>query len=234
MASVAVLQHLAFEGRGVCEDFLAEAGHRVVAVPLHKGARLPRANEFDAWVVLGGLMSVNDTEQHPYLIPERDLLAGLIAEDRAVLGLCLGAQFIALAAGARVYPQRPKEIGFFRIALTDAAASDPLFRGWRREQEVFEWHGDTFDLPAGAVPLASSGLFGNQAFRLGQRVYGLQFHLEFTAEVVAFLRQACPDDVARFLSPANLARLDGHLKADLARQNALCRQVLSKWMGLFD
>jgi GMP synthase (glutamine-hydrolysing) len=108
-------------------------------------------------------MNVDDTASHPYLQPERDLLADLIRRDRPVLGICLGAQMVARASGARVYPQRPKEVGLFDVELTTAARKDPLFSDLDSPLEVFQWHGDTFDLPSGAVWLARSERFPHQA-----------------------------------------------------------------------
>ena len=108
--------------------------------------------------------------------------------DLPVLGICLGAQLLAKTLGARVYPNRVKEIGWYPIELTPAAADDPLF-AQSGAQTVFQWHGDTFDLPAGAVHLARSPLCENQAFRYGHNAYGLQFHIEMTAAMIDDLAQ---------------------------------------------
>ena len=180
MANIAVLKHFWCEGPEAFADTLVNAGHRITTINLYQGDPVPAPDDFDAWLIMGGPMNVDDIASHPYLRPERDLVADLIRRDRPVLGICLGAQIVARAAGARVYPQQSKEIGLFDVELTPGARQDPLFRDLDSPLEVFQWHGDTFDLPAGAVWLARSERFQHQAFRLGRRVYGLQFHVEVT------------------------------------------------------
>lgn len=234
MARVGVLQHFESEGAGVFGTVLIEAGHNVKAVRLHGGAAVPRAGESDAWLVMGGPMNVDEVAKYPWLATERQLLAELIAADSPVLGICLGAQLIARAAGARVYAKRPKEIGLFKIELTPAAATDPLMRLLGDPQEVYQWHGDTFDLPPGAVHLARSARFEHQAFRLGRRVYGMQFHLEFTAEMERELAQACAEELAKLPTEDNYERHAGRIAAALASQNVLARRVIQAWAGLFD
>ena len=134
-------------------------------------------------------MSAND--DLPYLRHEIEILSRAIHEGRPVLGICLGAQLIAKAAGARVYRNPRKEIGWFEIRLTESGAADPLFAGVPPAETVFHWHGETFDLPPGAAWLASSDYCRHQAFRLGRAVYGLQFHLEVTPAMIA---QWCTED----------------------------------------
>ncbi len=133
-------------------------------------------------------MSVNDEELHPWLIAEKRFIAQAIRRGKAVLGVCLGAQLIAAALGARVYPNGEKEIGWFPVYSLPApetfpAEAVPSFR-FPEESLVFHWHGETFDLPTGAVHLARSGACLNQAFQYGRRVVGLQFHLEMTPQAV--------------------------------------------------
>jgi GMP synthase (glutamine-hydrolysing) len=234
MARIAVLQHFWCENAGVFADALTGAGHRVEPVRLCDGEPVPGPDEFDAWLVMGGPMNVDETDRFPFLRPERDLLTRLIAADRPVLGICLGCQHLARAAGAKVYPNRPKEIGLFPVELTPAAADDPLFSLLSDPQEVFQWHGDTFDLPPGAVQLARSERFEQQAFRLGRRVYGLQFHLECTHRIVADLRRACAAELAELPPGDAFGQFDSRLDAALADQNRLAREVIARWSGLFD
>jgi GMP synthase (glutamine-hydrolysing) len=232
MARIAVLQHLACENEGVFGEPLRQAGHALTRVPLCEGAAVPSPDAYDAWLVMGGPMNVDETDEHAYLGPERELLGQLIAEDAPVLGICLGCQLLARAAGARVYPQRPKEIGLFEIELTPEASADPLFGPLGTRPEVFQWHGDTYDLPSGAVQLARSQRFEQQAFRLGKRIYGLQFHLECTQEMVTKLAGACASELAE-LPPGD--GLEGHLprlEAALVRQNTLARDLIGRWSDL--
>jgi GMP synthase-like glutamine amidotransferase len=234
MARVGVLQHFGCEHSGVFGEALREVGHELQTVALLDGAAVPGAGEFDTWLVMGGPMNVDEVERYAWLRPERALLAELIAADRPVMGVCLGAQLIARAAGARVYATRPKEIGLFPVELTPAAAEDPLFRLFENPQEVFQWHGDTFEQPAGAVQLARSARCEQQAFRVGRRVYGVQFHLECTGEIVANLRKACARELAALPPEDAFEQFDDRLEAALARQNELAREVIHRWAALFD
>jgi GMP synthase (glutamine-hydrolysing) len=135
-------------------------------------------------VVLGGPMNVDETQRYPFLQKEVDWIRAAVDKELPTLGVCLGSQLLAKALGARVYPSGTKEIGWYQLDLTPAAADDPLFRGLQPRQTVFQWHGDTFDLPHGAIHLASSPLCRHQAFRYGAAAWGLQFHVEMTAELV--------------------------------------------------
>lgn len=230
MPRVGVLQHFACEHAGVFGEALRTAGHEVVHVRLDEGAAVPSAGAFDGWLVMGGPMNVDETGAYPYLAPERALLAELIRLDRPVIGVCLGAQLLARTAGARVYPHRPREIGLFDVTLTEAGREDPLFGLLDDPQEVFQWHGDTFDLPAAAVQLARSQRFEQQAFRLGRRVYGVQFHLECTLEIVDDLCRSCAGELDALPPEEDPRRVDRErLQAALARQNRLARQVVTAW-----
>jgi GMP synthase (glutamine-hydrolysing) len=133
-----------------------------------------------AWLLLGGSGSANDA----HLIAEVQLIQRAVAAGTPVLGVCLGAQLIAKALGSKVYRNRETEIGWAPIRFTDDAHDDALFDGFTVPETVFHWHSDTFDLPEGAVRLASSDACQNQAFRYGSNVYGLQFHLEATPDII--------------------------------------------------
>lgn len=175
------VQHAAFEGPAAILDWARETGQAVTASHLYRGEALPEAGALDLLVVMGGPMSVNDERDYPWLAGEKRLVCEAIAAGRAVLGVCLGAQMIASAMGARVYRGPEKEIGWFparRVTVEGAGALLP---------ETFtplHWHGETFDLPRGAVRLAETEAVPNQAFQLGARAVGLQFHLEATPESV--------------------------------------------------
>ncbi len=129
-------------------------------------------------------MGVYDADQYRHLARERTIIQRAVENDLPVLGVCLGAQLIADALGAKVYPSGIKEIGWHNLAPTKAANKDPLFHVLKASEKVFQWHGDTFDLPDGAVHLAFSSLCVNQAFRYGRAVYGLQFHLEVDSAMI--------------------------------------------------
>jgi GMP synthase-like glutamine amidotransferase len=133
---------------------------------------------------MGGPMSVNDEADYPWLKAEDRILKEALALDVPTLGICLGSQLIAKAAGGTVRQGPRKEIGWYPVRLTPAARHDRLFRESPETIEVFQWHGEYFDTPPGAVSLASSDLYQCQAFSIGQNVYGLLFHLEVTAQMV--------------------------------------------------
>jgi len=183
------LQHVAFESPGSILPWLKKHGASVTSTRLFEAQTLPAVDDFDLLVVMGGPMSVNDEAEYPWLIAEKRLVREAIDGGRAVVGVCLGAQVIASALGSRVFLNGAREIGWFPIAATPAPASGTL--RWPDRLTVFHWHGETFDLPSGAVRLASSESCLNQAFQIGDRVVGLQFHLEATPETVAAMVEHC-------------------------------------------
>ena len=188
------LQHVPFEGLGSMEPWFMEEGWEITSTPFFESAALPDLDQVDLLVAMGGPMSVNDEEEFPWLVGEKQFIGAAIEAGKAVLGVCLGAQLIASAMGARVFGNRFKEIGWFPIQGVGSGAGS----GFRfpSSVEVFHWHGETFDLPPGAVRLARSEGCENQAFQLGRSVMGLQFHLETTPEAAAALVSNCRDELS--------------------------------------
>ena len=179
MKKLLVLQHVAHEILGTLNPLLKRNGFRIryVNFARHPEAE-PSLDGYHGLVVLGGPMSVNDARQHPHLITELNLIEEAMQRNLPVLGICLGAQLIAKALGATVYPTQEKEIGWYDVTPTKDAEGDPLLVEFRGTEKIFQWHGETFDIPHGAAHLAFSSLCANQALRYGANVYGLQFHLE--------------------------------------------------------
>lgn len=186
-----ILQHVPFEGPGSIAAWLASRSADVRVVRLFEGDPLPAAADVDLVVAMGGPMSVNDDWFHDWLKDEKRFLAECVAQGRAVVGICLGAQLIASALGARVGPNEHSEIGWFDI---EAVEADGAFR-FPARATVLHWHGETFSLPDGAKLLASSEACRNQAFQSGERVIGLQFHLETTPDSLADMLEACGDEL---------------------------------------
>ncbi|HEX9443892.1 MAG TPA: gamma-glutamyl-gamma-aminobutyrate hydrolase family protein, partial [Candidatus Binatia bacterium] len=163
MPRLLVCQHVPYEILGTLNPLLKTAGFRIRYVNFgrHPGAE-PSLAGYQGLVVLGGPMSVNQTAEYPHLAAEMRLIERALEQGLPVLGICLGAQLIAAALGARVYPNREKEIGWYDVSPAENAGGDPLVAHFRPSEKIFQWHGDTFDIPAGAVHLASSPLCANQ------------------------------------------------------------------------
>ena len=192
MMRMAVLQHVEFEGPAAVADWAVGRGVPLRLFHLHCDTPLPSLSHFDMLTVMGGPMSANDEAQLGWLRPEIGLVRQAIAADKIVLGICLGAQIIAKALGARVYPGSAKEIGWFPVERTGA---HPLFDGLPDSFTPLHWHGETFDLPHGAKLLAKSKITVNQAFAVGQRVLGVQFHMEPTEDSVRMLVKAAAREI---------------------------------------
>lgn len=179
------LYHSAIEDAGLIAETLRAEGVAFRPVHLYEGDGLPRdTSDLEGLVLMGGPMNVDDVSNYPFLLPEVQLIDQVLAQNKPVLGVCLGAQLIAKALGARVYPNAVKEVGWGLVQRTAAGARDPLFRQLPDRMTALHWHGDTFDLPSGAVHLARSARCDNQAFRWGDSVYALQFHFEVTPAMV--------------------------------------------------
>ncbi|NOY65398.1 MAG: type 1 glutamine amidotransferase, partial [Nitrospirae bacterium] len=153
-----------------------------------KGDRPATVDDYTHLVIMGGPMAVYEMDRYPYLKDEAKLIEDFVKKGRAVLGVCLGAQMLAHVLGARVYPGEVKEIGWFKVELTEEGLNDPAIKELEIDgsgrAEVFQWHGDTFDLPEGAKRIASSEAYPNQAFVYNNNVYALQFHIEVTPEII--------------------------------------------------
>jgi GMP synthase (glutamine-hydrolysing) len=180
-----VCQHVAFEILGTLDPLFKRAGFRIRYVNFgrHPDAQ-PCLDGYNGLVVLGGPMSVDDTAEHPHLITELHLIEQALQRGVPVLGICLGAQLIAKALGARVSRNAEKEIGWHDVVPTAEGRTDLLFTNFGERETLFHWHSDTFEIPHGAVHLAESALCSNQAFRYGTNIYGFQFHLEADARLI--------------------------------------------------
>jgi GMP synthase (glutamine-hydrolysing) len=181
-----LLQHVPYEGPGALAPAIRETGADLQLVRLDEGDVVPSPDDIGAiagLVVMGGPMGVHD--DLPWLAPERALLRAAVESGHPVLGVCLGAQQLAAALGAEVVAGPEPECGVGEVHLTPAALSDAVFGAAPTPLPCVHWHGDTFALPDGAVRLAGNEAYENQAFRVGARAYGLQFHVEVTGSLVA-------------------------------------------------
>lgn len=229
MRRAVCLQHVPFEGPGAFATHLAALGVRLERrlVPVEG---LP-ADPGDLLVVMGGPMSVNDPE--PWIAEETAFIRSALRAGRAVLGVCLGSQLMARALGAAVRPGRAVEIGMTAISLTADGARDPVFGTCPGRFEVFEWHGEVFDLPPECVALAGSEVAPVQAFRYRDRAYGLLFHLEVELAGIVALCRECPEDLRRAGLDGDRVRHEAepHLPRLHALAGSLIRHLLSRSRG---
>jgi len=228
-----ILMHAPYEGPGSFGEVLRDSGASVTTVRLYETPDAPLVEtEFDLIVSLGGPQNADDVATHSWLARETEMLARAAREGRKVLGICLGAQILARALGATLHLGTAREIGFSPIEVSEEGKGDPILAGLKEAETVMHWHQDTFDLPKGAVQLASSAITPNQAFRLGRHAYGLQFHLEVTPELLAewldnsAVRQQLLDSGG---SPETLMEQS---KQHEKRLRWLCNSVLSRLVHL--
>lgn len=217
MKSATAIRHVAFEDLGLLGPLLAEAGYRTE----YREAGIDDMGGLDPdlLVVLGGPIGAYEEEIYPFLTHELALIERRLAAGRPTLGICLGAQLMARALGARVYPGPAKEIGWAPLRLTEAGAASCLRHLGPQHTAVLHWHGDTFDLPAGATRLASTEICANQAFSHGPAALGLQFHGE-----------ACGPDLERWLigHAAEIAATPGVTVPQLRADTGRCSEALRR------
>lgn len=189
------LQHVPFEDLAAISDWTTERHHSVSVTHLFQNEPLPEITDFDVLVVLGGPMNVSDEAEFPWLSEEKRFIEKAIRAEKKILGICLGSQLLADVLGARVFRNEHKEIGWFPVELTQDAQTSPLFADFSPVFTPFHWHGDTFDLPSGAIHIGYSPACRQQAFTFGNNVVGLQFHLESTPTAVARMIDHERDDM---------------------------------------
>jgi GMP synthase (glutamine-hydrolysing) len=236
MKKLLVCQHVAHELLGTLNPLLKRAGFRIryVNFARHPDAQ-PSLDGYDGLVILGGPMSVNDSHRLPHLSTEMKLIEAALQRNLPVLGICLGAQLIAKTLGADVYPNHEKEIGWYDISPTDEAENDPLLAAFEKTEKIFQWHGETFDLPRTGLHLAFSSLCANQAFRYGENVYGLQFHLEVDERMIhRWLRvDKNRQEIAALSVKITAERIHDETPEHIARLHQLSEDVFGAFIELF-
>jgi GMP synthase-like glutamine amidotransferase len=229
-----VLQHIACEHPGVFSEVIAERGVEAVAVEVDEGEPLPDWREFDAVLAMGGPMGAGDDADHPWLTAEKTLVREAVDAGWPFLGVCLGVQLLAAALGARVYAAERPEVGLLEVERTAEGRDDPLFAGVGDLPVTLQWHGDTFDLPEGAVRLARSPMAQNQAFRVGERAYGIQFHLEVTGEMAAEWGQvpAYQRSLATALGDQQGTAFIAEAERRAGEMHPAARRLFANWLDL--
>lgn len=203
------VQNIPCETLGLLEQMFVHDGYHIEKLNIQDDPVPTSAVGYDAIVILGGPMAVYDN--FPYLQREQELIRDAMKNDTPVLGLCLGSQLIAQAAGGRVYKAKKKEIGWHNVYLTPASSND-IFRGFTDKMiRVFQWHGDTYDLPANAKILAYSDLYA-QAFRIGSAV-GIQFHFEVDEHLIrTWMREYSTELIAEKIRPESIQPAPGEIE----------------------
>jgi GMP synthase (glutamine-hydrolysing) len=229
---VLVLQHIGCEPPGEFEEVLKARRASLHRVELDEHEVLPDWRQFDAIVAMGGPMSVNDEDAFPWLAAEKQLIRDAVRSGTPFWGTCLGVQLLAASLGARVYPGPKPEVGLLPVTLTDEAMADPVFHGLARQFLALQWHGDTFDLPDGAVLLASSPAYPAQAFRWGRSAYGVQFHLEVSVQMATewSMVPEYKESLERVLGPSAMEGLVNDLRAQSDGMLATARLMFDQWL----
>lgn len=189
------LQHVPFEGLSSIEPILKEKGHHLTATHLYNGQAFPSVSDIDWLIIMGGPMSIYDEKTYPWLSAEKKFIKEAIDAGKIVLGICLGAQLIADVQGAKIYKNKHREIGWFDTSRSPETDQTILSTAIPSQFKALHWHGDTFDMPAGAQALASSEACKNQGFIIHNRVVGFQFHLETTLHSANALIEHCRDEL---------------------------------------
>ena len=184
VVNVLVIKHVDIEGPGLIEDCLRQEKIPYQILSLESGLHLPKLDNLTHIVILGGPMNVYEEDRYPFLRIEDFFIKEAIQRGKSILGICLGAQLIAKALGAKVFKASAKEIGWHDVSLTRIGSIDPFFSQLPKRFSAFQWHEDIFEIPHSAILIATSSLVPYQAFRYGDNAYGLQFHLEVTQEMI--------------------------------------------------
>lgn len=237
MANFLVLQHIACEPPGAYEDELRDWGGELHRVEVDAGEPLPDWRAFGAIIAMGGPMGAYEDERLPWLTAEKRLIGEAVRAGRPYWGVCLGVQLLAASLGARVFPGEEAEVGVLAVELTAEAGADPVFSQLPASFPALQWHGDTFELPTGAVQLARSRAYAQQAFRF-EKAYGVQFHLEVDVTLASkwgavptyarSLRELLGDDAL----PTLLSALGRYEAESVARARRLFAAWLEHIVGL--
>lgn len=226
---VRCIRHVPFESAGVIESWAQNRDYPLVYTNLYENEPLPKLESFDLLVILGGPMNVYEEERYPWLSEEKEFLRRAIQADKKMLGICLGAQLLADVLGAKVFANAYREIGWQQVSLTPQAEESPLVRRvFPNEFITFQWHGDTFLPPSGAILWAENNACRHQAFQYGHNIIGLQFHLEYTVDIIEKMLYYFSDELTEglFIQPAKVIRSGYH---QIAPMHQLMIRFLDEW-----
>ena len=230
-----VLQHISCEHPGAFSEVIEERGVEAVPVELDEGETLPDWRDFDAVLAMGGPMGAYDDAEHPWLGPEKELVRAAVDGGKPFLGVCLGVQLLAAALGAEVRPMpNGAEVGLLPVELTAEGSTHPLFDGMPEPLISLQWHGDTFELTEGATLLASSPAAPHQAFQAGEAGYGVQFHMEVTAEMAREWAKvpAYRKSLAQTLGEERGAEFLAEVERRAAELHPAAKRLFGNWLDL--
>jgi GMP synthase (glutamine-hydrolysing) len=236
MPKILVCQHVPHEILGTLDPLLRTSGFRIRYANFGRAPDLkPDLSGYDGMVILGGPMNVDETDRHPYLLEEIRLIENALKNDKPVLGICLGSQLIAKALGAHVYRNHKKELGWYDLQPTALGREDALISHFQDREKVFQWHGCTFDIPKDAHHLVSSQDCPHQAFRYGDKTYGLQFHLEVDEAIITrWLNLPAPrQEWEELHGPLHSNQIPEITQHNRERIQELSRLVFGGFVGLF-
>lgn len=230
MPRIHSFHHVPFEGLGHFEEIFARNDWPVSQTHWYRGDSAPEIDSFDALIVMGGPMNIDEHDRYPWLKLEKQTIKAAIDAGKTVIGICLGAQLIASALGAAVKPGRHREIGWFDLQRQPGADQSPLSDLLPERFPAFHWHGDTVELPEGAQLLASSEACQNQIFSIGDNVLGLQCHLETTPRTATALIENCGDELdgSHYVQSAEDMLAE---RERFAAINAMAERVIGRMIG---
>ena len=230
MSKVVAIQHVQCETLGAIGDALDAAGIAIENVQTFEGQPIPTTmTETSGLLIMGGPMGVYEQDRYHFLKREIHLIEQALAEDKTILGVCLGSQLLASALGIKVRKGKAKEIGWHPVTLTPAGMTDPLWIGLEPSFTAYHWHGDVFDLPSGAISLASSNLTQCQAFRYGRHAYGFLFHLEITEKIIQAMVETFQEELQE--TGVNGGEIVALTKDHLPRLRKIGKTVFKRWTG---
>lgn len=230
-----ILENAVGEGPGILRDIILDRGWSIQTIKLFTGESIPSDwRYFNLIIVMGGPMNVYEENEYPYLITETEMIARAIHGGMPVLGFCLGAQLMAKACGAKVQKGPIREIGWYPVSLTKDGRQDPLLRRFPKTFSVFQWHGDTFEIPKKGICLIESDQYPNQAMRIGNMGYGFQFHFEITYRMIKEWLNNGKEE----LEAMNAVRLHERILKDssynLSRVHVIATLFLNKYLDLIE
>jgi GMP synthase (glutamine-hydrolysing) len=230
-SKVLAIQHVRCETLGTIADALGAAGIPFEVIRTFEGQPVPNSLKGrNGLIIMGGPMGVYEQDQFPFLRQEIRLIEEALRKDIPLLGICLGSQLLATALGAPVTKGKSKEIGWHPISLTQAAMRDPLWSELGPSFVAYHWHGDVFELPSGAVSLASSEMTPHQAFRYGRSAYGVLFHMEVTERIITEMVKTFQDELQS--AGLNGFGIVQEARNHLPKLGEIGKSVFTRWAGL--